>query len=149
MKKVKNICIIVLVLCFLIVSANINTFAATTPSDPSEAETFKDFFRVNGNGKYSPITESTFIQARTAWQYKTKYVYSSNGKTVAKVTLQYSTYIYGGRPQFDEVGIEINFYNDYRGSYEYDTVSPDLISVNIRYNLYGILQGSELLLFNP
>lgn len=124
----KTVCILLSLLFIFSAVSGMTVFAQGLKSD--DGTNFKSFIKIGHDGDYTEISEQTFQAERTA-------------------SLQYSTYIYGGRPQFDQVGLEINFYNDYRGTYQYETVTPDLISVNVIYNLYGILQGSELVLFNP
>lgn len=97
----------ILLLLLFVFSAFLGITVSALELQPVDDSHFKSFIKIEDSGDYTEISEQTFQTARmerTAWQYKTKNVYTNAGKLVAKVTLQYSTYIYGGRPQFDEAG---------------------------------------------
>ena len=101
----KTVCILLSLLFIFSAVSGMTVFAQGLKSD--DGTNFKSFIKIGHDGDYTEISEQTFQAERTA-------------------SLQYSTYIYSGRPQFDQVGLEINFYNDYRGTYQYETVTQDV-----------------------
>ena len=103
------------------------------------------------NANYEEKLKTLYLTTNaTSWKYKTKNVYSkATGKQVATFTIQYSTKIQSGRTVFDEVGIDLQFINNYRGTYECTKATGDVVEFKVDYNLFGIDQGYTNVSFMP
>lgn len=81
--------------------------------------------------------ESLTNRVRASWNYKTNTIYSKAvpSKSVAKMTIKYTTVISGGRPRFDIVGISgFSPQNNYNAAWECLSATGDLITYQIDYS---------------
>lgn len=130
MKKILLTSLMVLLLAFTIRDKSY----AQTPISTTQ------YFRIINNVAY-PITqqeaESLVGKTRSSWNYKTNTIYSkaSPSKSVARMTVKYTTVISGGRPQFDLFGIEsFSPQNNYNASWECINATGDVVTYEISYS---------------
>ena len=98
------------------------------------------YFRIIDDVAY-PISqqevETLTNRMRASWNYKTNTIYSKAvpSKSVAKMTIKYTTVISGGRPRFDIVGISsFSPKNNYNAAWECLSATGDLITYRIEYS---------------
>lgn len=148
-KGLKCLCLLFAVV-FTIAAIPNNASAATKSTAENQMKThIHEIIQITDDG-YKVIHPKNQLLAGENWKYKTKNVYSkATGKLVATLTIQYNTTMEGGRPKFNEVGIDLEFKNNYRGDYEFVTATGDLVVIKVSYNFGGIDSGYQNVSFIP
>lgn len=129
MKKILMISTIMVAMIYMVLCSSSTSYAA----------------QMNNTVLTNQVTKNANVKK---WKCKNKII--KNGKTeVAKFTINYSTKMQGGRTVFDEVGIELHFYNGYKGTYLCTEATGDVVKYTVYYNKYGLISGSQTVSFMP